>query len=102
MSLKKQFLKNKPVCKVTFKLDGDGLDQAGKAYLVGEFNGWNPQATPMRKLKTGGFSVTLELEKNREYQFKYLVDNRNWENDKAADRYAPSPYGDSDNSVVVL
>jgi len=102
MSLKKQFMKSKPICKVTFHLSKEAVAQAKKVALVGDFNEWNPSATPMKKQKDGGFSVTLNLEQGREYQFRYLLDDTIWENDWCADKYVPSAVGDADNSVVVL
>lgn len=101
MSLQKRFLKSKPVCKVTFKLPTQVAGEAGAVCLVGEFNGWHTAATPMRKLKSGDFTVTLDLETGREYQFRYLIDGDRWENDEAADGYVPSAYPGVDNSVVV-
>ena len=56
----------------------------------------------MKKLKNGNYAVTLELKPGREYQFRYLIDESKWENDWNADKYVKSPYGDSDNSVVVV
>ena len=101
MSFKKQYLKNKPVCKVTFKLPKEAAKSAGKVTIVGEFNHWDTEATPMKKLKDGSFTVTLDLEKDREYQYRYLIDGTRWENDWKADKYVPSG-GGSDNSVVVV
>ncbi|GAB4570861.1 MAG: hypothetical protein Kow0077_06040 [Anaerolineae bacterium] len=95
--LKKQHLKSRPVCKVTFEVPK--VVKARQAYLVGEFNGWNPGATPMRKLKDGRHTVTVELEPNRAYQFRYVLDG-NWDNDWQADGYVPNPFG-SENSVVI-
>jgi 1,4-alpha-glucan branching enzyme len=100
--IKKQYLKSKPVCKVTFRLAGEAAGSAGSANIVGEFNDWNIYATPMRKLKNGSFTLTIDLEPNREYQFRYLLDDEIWENDEEADKYISNPYGDSENSVVVL
>ena len=40
------------------------------------------------------------LPKGNEYQFRYLVNGRDWHNDWHADKYVPNKYG-SDNSVVV-
>ena len=102
MSIKKQYLKSKPVCKVTFRLPEDAAGSAESANIVGEFNDWNIYATPMRKLKNGSFTVTIDLEPNREYQFRYLLDDETWENDGEADKYVSHPYGDGENSVVVL
>jgi 1,4-alpha-glucan branching enzyme len=102
MSIKKQYLKSKPVCKVTFRLPGEAAGSAESANIVGEFNDWNIYATPMKRLKNGSFVVTLDLEPNREYQFRYLLDDEIWENDGEADKYVSHPYGDGENSVVAL
>lgn len=102
MSIKKQFLKSKPVCKVTFRISEEMGNSAGTAHVVGEFNNWNFSSTPMKKLKNGAFTATLDLEKGREYQFRYLLDKKSWENDADADKFIPTPYGDSKNSVIVL
>ena len=39
--LKKQFLKSKPVCKVTFRLAAEACEAADSVKLVGDFNEWN-------------------------------------------------------------
>jgi 1,4-alpha-glucan branching enzyme len=95
--LKKQTLKTKPVCKVTFSLPAQV--QGDTVFLVGDFNGWQEDATPMKRNKDGSFSATLELEQGREYQFRYLVNGSEWHNDWEADRYVPNPFS-GDNSVV--
>ncbi|MER2491249.1 isoamylase early set domain-containing protein [Catenovulum sediminis] len=100
MSLKKQFLKSKPVCKVTFRLTAEQAQQSDEVFLVGDFNEWDEKATPMKRLKSGDFSLNINLESGKEYQFKYLLDGDVWENDWDADNYAPSPVGGADNSVV--
>ena len=102
MSSKKQYLKSKPVCKVTFRISEKEGNSAGTAHIVGEFNNWDSVSTPMKKLKTGAFTTTINLQKGREYQFRYLLDNKIWENDAEADKYVPTPFGDCDNSVVTL
>ena len=102
MSIKKRYLKRKPVSKVTFSLSEEAAGSAKKAHIVGEFNNWNTKANPMKKLKKGGFSVTLDLEKGNEYHFRYLLDQKEWENDWEADKYEASPYGNCENSVVVV
>jgi 1,4-alpha-glucan branching enzyme len=102
MSLTKRNLKTRPVTKVTFRLPASAVMDADAVHLVGDFNAWNPQATPMERLKNGDRKVTLDLERGREYQFRYLIDGRIWENDSDADRYIPSGVGNADNSVVVV
>ena len=100
--MKKRFLKTRPVCKVTFDLPGAAAGGARSVALVGEFNNWDPGETVMKRRRDGSFSVTIDLERNREYQFRYLIDGTQWENDWNADRYTPSPLGGTDNSVVVV
>jgi 1,4-alpha-glucan branching enzyme len=102
MSVKKRFLKSKPMCKVTFKLSKAQTTGAEKAALVGDFNGWDTGATPMNALKSGGFSVTVDLETGKEYQFRYLLDGERWENDSAADRYVPTEYPGIENGIVAV
>lgn len=100
MAIKKQYLKNKPVCKVTFTLPKEAAPEASSVSVVGEFNDWNIYATPMKKFKNGSFKVTVDLEAGRDYQFRYLVDENTWENDWDADKYVRSDFGNCDNSVV--
>ncbi len=100
MSLKKQYLKSKPICKVTFKISDKEVNGAKSVCIVGDFNNWRKKATPMKSLKNGAFTATIDLEPNKEYQFKYILDGTEWENDWNADRYIPSPIGNWDNSVV--
>lgn len=102
MITSKKYLKSKPVCKVTFKVSPEEAASAESAYLVGEFNDWNTDASPMKKLKNGTFTLTLDLETDREYQFRYLFDEETWENDWEADKYVPNPFGNCENSVVVV
>lgn len=100
MSLTKKYLKSKPICKVTFKVLKTECNAADKVALAGDFNGW--QAAPMKKLKSGDFTLTLDLEKDAKYQFRYKLDEDKWENDWNADEYIPSPVSFDDNSVVVV
>ncbi|WP_026374831.1 isoamylase early set domain-containing protein [Aestuariibacter salexigens] len=100
MSLKKQYLKSKPVCKVTFKLTKEQSKQAESVKLVGDFNDWDVESSEMKKLKNGGFTQTVELEKDKAYQFRYLLNDTDWENDWDADAYVTSPVSFDDNSVV--
>jgi 1,4-alpha-glucan branching enzyme len=102
MGIKKQYLKSKPVCKVTFRIPVEIGNPAREAHVVGEFNNWNVFATPMKKLKSGEFIATLDLEQGREYQFRYLLNKKDWENDEDADKFAHTPFEDSENSVIVL
>ena len=102
MSIKKQYLKSKPVCKVTFKLSSEEARNASSVRLVGDFNQWDTHTAPMKRLKSGGFTATLDLPRDTQYQFRYLLDDKVWENDWQADQYLPSPVSSDDNSVISL
>ena len=102
MSFKRQYLKRRPICKVTFRLNKKQAKSAKTVHIVGEFNDWDVSSTPMKRLKRGAFNAVIDLEKGREYQFRYLLNGTDWENDGNADRYVPTPYGDVENSVVVV
>ncbi|MBN1132458.1 MAG: isoamylase early set domain-containing protein [Bacteroidales bacterium] len=101
MSLKKQYFEKKPSCKVTFRLSKSEANRAKRVNLVGDFNNWNQEGTPMKMLKNGDFTVILDLEKGKEYQFRYLLNGSEWINDTAADRYAVNEY-QTENSVVIV
>jgi 1,4-alpha-glucan branching enzyme len=102
MSISKQFLKSKPVCKVTFKIPETVGNGAEDAHVVGEFNDWSTSATPMKRSKNGAFSATVGLEKGRSYQFRYLLGRTHWENEPDADDFLPTPFVGSLNSVINL
>ena len=103
--LKKQYVKSRNVCKVTFVLAKSELPEGaqGKSvYLVGDFNDWDTNATPMKRIKGGAFRTMLELEPGKEYQFRYLVDDEYWCNDWSADAYVPSGIREENSVVVTL
>lgn len=81
--------------RVTFTMPA--AIRATTFYVVGDFNGWNATATPLNKSEQG-WSVSIDLEVGRSYQYRYLVDGR-WFNDWNADDYEPNEHG-GDNSVV--
>ncbi|RMG67306.1 MAG: glycoside hydrolase [Nitrospirae bacterium] len=99
--IKKQYLKSRPVCKVNFRLPKEAAPDAKKVTIVGEFNNWDKESTPMKRLRNGDWTVTLELETGREYRYRFLIDGEKWENDWYADRYQPNPFGCDDSVVKV-
>ncbi|MEN8264851.1 MAG: isoamylase early set domain-containing protein [Nitrospirota bacterium] len=99
--LKKEYLKSTPICNVTFTLPREAVQNARKVTLVGDFNNWSKNATPMKKLKTGDFRLKVKLARKRHYKFRYLVDSKRWENDWKADNYVPNVFGDDDSVVIV-
>jgi 1,4-alpha-glucan branching enzyme len=99
MSIKKQFLKSKPLCKVAFRLSAAETSGAKKVQILGDFNNWDQTAEPMNMLKSNDFTATLELESGKEYQFRYLIDGTNWKNDSEADSFVSNEFGE-ENSVI--
>ena len=95
MLVKRRILGNGHV-RVTFILLEPGVENVD---LLGDFTGWRPDRA-MRRTRGGSWRVTYDLERGKEFQYRYLVDGGRWVNDPTADRYVPNPFG-SDNSVVV-
>lgn len=98
MAIKKQYLKTKPVCKVTFALDAEA---AKKVSVVGTFNDWNEKKAVLKKLKNGTFKGTVDLDAGTSYEFKYIVDGV-YMNDTEADAYAWNDFAGAENSVLNL
>ena len=101
MSIEKKFMKAKPVCKAVFTVPLDFQENIKTICLVGDFNGWNKTGTPMKKNPEKGYTVSLELDINKEYQFRYLINGTIWANDSGADGQVPSPFPEEQNSVIV-
>ncbi len=102
IGITKEYLKAKNICRIKFTLPKIAAPDAKSVCIVGDFNNWNIHANPMKKLKNRDYTIKLDLEPGREYQFRYFIDESKWENDWNADKYVKSPYGDSDNSVVIV
>lgn len=101
MSMTKKYLKTKPICKVRFKIAEEAGETSETVHLVGDFNDWDPQATPMTRFKNGSYATELSLAVDTEYQFKYLVDGESWVNDLNSDKLIPNEF-QGENSVVVV
>lgn len=102
MSLQKRYLKSRPESKVTFTLPAEAASGGSQVCVVGDFNDWDPEATPMNRLKSGAWKATLDLPVDRTYAFRYLIDGRIWENDGEADGYAPTGISPEENSLVTV
>jgi len=98
MAITKQYLKTKPVCKVTFQVPAA---EAHDVRVVGTFNQWNTESTPLKKLKNGSFKGTVDLDKDQSYEFRYLVDGH-YVNDEQADAYRWNEFAADENGVLNL
>lgn len=99
--MKKRYVKSDSICKVTFRIPKEAASGARYASVVGDFNNWSISANPMKKLKNGEFTLTLDLSSGTEYKFRYMINGKYWENDWNADKYVKNMYG-SDDSVVIV
>ncbi len=96
MSIKKQFIKTKPVCKVTFTVDAK---ESNTAAVIGDFNNWNPSEGELSKLKNGTFKGVFEVPKDASYEFKYVVDGA-FVNEVEADSFKWNDFAGAENSVL--
>lgn len=67
--------------------------------LVGTFNDWDLQRTPMHRDPVWGWKATLWLPKGR-YQYRFVADGH-WLADPNAKEAVNNPFG-STNSVLVV
>lgn len=98
MSIKKQFIKSKPVCKVTFSIEAK---EASTASVVGDFNNWNIEEGALNKLKNGTFKGVFNLDTNASYEFKYVVDGV-YVNDEEADSFKWNEFAGTENGVLAV
>jgi len=65
--------------------------------LAGDFNNWQPQQTPMRKVGDGVWKIKLPLSAGS-YRYRLVVDGQ-WQHDPHNKATEPNPYGEL-NSVL--
>jgi 1,4-alpha-glucan branching enzyme len=102
--LEEKIYKTKDYNQITFTLSEGLVEKFGDSietvHLVGEFNDWDPTATPLKESK-GEWKVNLKLDKGKEFQYRFLINGTEWENDWEAHKYVSGNAGE-DNSVVVV
>ena len=68
--------------------------------VLGDFNDWNAEkAAKLEVQADGSFQTKIELAPGT-YQFRYLIDGKQWKNALNADYYEVSPAFWVENSVV--
>ena len=85
-----------PTVKVTFVLPTCPCC-AKRVSLSGDFNGWSPDATPMKRYDDGHWETTIELAPGR-YEYKFVRDGE-WMPDLLARENVLNGYGTL-NSVI--
>jgi 1,4-alpha-glucan branching enzyme len=74
---------------------------ASRVSLVGDFNGWDPRATPMIVEQNGAiWTATVPLEAGR-HVYAFVLDDRDWVADPSAPLAPEDGFG-APSSVVVV
>ena len=73
---------------------------AERVSLVGDFNGWDPTATPMRRDATGRWIASVPLGLGS-YTYAFVVNDSTWIADPNAPRAPRSEFGSAGSVLVV-
>ncbi len=101
MPLNKQFLPKIQKYKVAFELPEEQVE--GKSVkLLGDFNNWDVEEARELTLISGVYKIYYELDAGINYEYRFLVDDKNWINDQIADDYVSTQFPGVKNGVVRL
>ena len=73
-------------------------DQAASVSVAGDFNGWNPARTPLKRTGSGAWTVTVPMRPGR-YNYMYVVNGQEWIPDPTAGEASLDGFG-AENSVL--
>jgi len=73
--------------------------KAKEVILMGNFNGWNAKAHPMKKDENGVWKKIIMLSPGR-YEYKFLVDGQ-WRTDPENDQVCFNRFGTRNNILIV-
>jgi hypothetical protein len=68
--------------------------------LVGDFNDWDPRATPLRPTADSLWSVVVPLRPGR-YHYTFVVDGTRWSRDPSAPRALEDDFGTPTSVITV-
>jgi hypothetical protein len=69
--------------------------------LVGDFNDWDPKATPLRAASTGGvWSVNVPVTPGR-HLYAFVVDGKVWRSDPSAPQATGEDFGEPNSALTV-
>jgi 1,4-alpha-glucan branching enzyme len=81
---------------ISFSLEAS---QAGRVFLAGCFNGWNPRATPLKRDREGMWTCAISIEPG-EHQYRFVVDGE-WQDDPLNLRRCWNEFG-TENCLLVV
>jgi len=88
---------------ITFTLPAEALQGATEAFLLGDFNNWNPENAPkLEKQPDGSYKTATQLEEGKTYQYRFLLNDGRWVNDYHAQNYVPVSGLYVDNCVITV
>jgi hypothetical protein len=74
---------------------------ASSVALVGDFNDWDPKATPLHAASTGGvWSVEVPIQPGR-HLYAFVVDGTVWRPDPAAPKATGEDFGEPNSALTV-
>ena len=106
MSIKRSYLKNKPVVKVTFEISKEAAADASTIFLLSEHNQWQP--IELQKFKNGKFKIAenISLEERKSFQFIYKITSPTGEESVLlpddVDSYVDNGMNDGGKNAVLL
>jgi len=95
--MKKQMQKKTKRRRITFSFNAP---EAGRVFLVGEFNNWDRAKHPMKCDDNGLWTKTIMLEPGV-YEYKFLEDE-NWMLDTKNENTRRNGYGTLNSLITVL
>ncbi|MBN1487755.1 MAG: isoamylase early set domain-containing protein [Anaerolineae bacterium] len=96
--IKRRSVKGTNQVKISFVLPEDHPNLP--ATVVGDFNGWDNEATPLQKRSNKTYSAVVTLEKDRRYLFRYRAEDGSWFNEEDSDAFEPNDFS-SENCVLL-
>lgn len=73
---------------------------ASSVAIVGDFNDWQQNASPLHRVRDGVWAITIPLAPGR-YHYTFVVDGTRWEADPLAPRAMEDDFG-RPNSVITV
>lgn len=95
--IRRKAIRGEDRVKVTFVLPPE--QPHGRVSVVGDFNGWDPHAHPLRRRSNRTWSASVTLPRGERFRFRYLGEDGEWFDEEEADAYEPTDHG-TRNSVL--
>jgi hypothetical protein len=73
---------------------------ASEVHIVGDFNDWDSEASPLQRMDKGVWAITIPLAPGR-YQYTFVIDGTSWVADPGAPRTLEDDFG-RPNSIITV